>query len=85
MQCGSGVDLSDVGRVNREPRRIVMFVLMFNPEKKNCCCSRAFRSAAALMCDALVNCADELLLRNLRLQDSCGCWLLVGVAYCLAR
>ena len=34
MQCGSGVDLSDVGRVNREPRRIVMFVLMFNPEKK---------------------------------------------------
>ena len=34
MQCGSGVDLSDVGRVNREPRRIVMFVLMFNPEKE---------------------------------------------------
>ena len=26
--------MSDVGRVNREPRRIVMFVLMFNPEKK---------------------------------------------------
>ena len=42
MQCGSGVDLSDVGRVNREPRLIVMFVLMFNPEKKKIVVAAAF-------------------------------------------
>ena len=48
-----------------------MFVLMYDPEKKNCCCSRVFRSAAAVVFDALMDCAVELLVIAYCSWESC--------------